>query len=91
MPRNRDNQVFSGPPLELDEDLRYREQLRSSSLEAAATKTDPGDYINIHGACVLISIEDGFCRLVLQKLSVGTGGGDKGKPFGLAGDNLKLA
>ncbi|XP_031953768.1 uncharacterized protein LOC116438855 isoform X5 [Corvus moneduloides] len=87
MPRNRDNEVFSGPPLESDEDLRYREQPRSRSLEAAATETDPGDCINIHGACVLISIEDGFCRLVFQKLS----GGDKGKPFGIPGGNLKLA
>ncbi|KAM4753993.1 uncharacterized protein ACIQIH_005973 [Cyanocitta cristata] len=38
MPRNRDNQVFSGPPLEPDEDLRYCEQLRSSSLEAAGKR-----------------------------------------------------
>ncbi|XP_041876405.1 uncharacterized protein LOC121660875 isoform X3 [Corvus kubaryi] len=37
MPRNRDNELFSGPPLESDEDLRYREQLQSQSLEAASS------------------------------------------------------
>ncbi|XP_064247811.1 uncharacterized protein LOC135282184 isoform X2 [Passer domesticus] len=65
-------QVPSRQTLESNQDLRYREELRRQSLERAPPKhTRPSQRPRPTG--------DGFCQLVIQKLSVGAHSWEKGK------------